>query len=88
MKIINKKEDGSAISYTCYLVVIMIVCIIFVISTFRVDLFLLENTLNNALHIAESSATGTNVNSSGYVIDDKNLNKLKIITAKIGRAHV
>lgn len=75
------REEGSILSYVWYLGAIFVIAIVFSYSTFLADLFLIESTLNNSLHIAESASMAAPLTSSGFIEEDEMLVKLKIITA-------
>lgn len=83
----NSRMDAadSAISYAMYFIAIITTLILFVFLKFNADLYVIEETLENGLHIAESRALTANqdgLNDDGKRTDvyEREMSRMHIIT--------
>lgn len=88
-RISNKEAGTSGISYAMYFVAIISTLVLFVFFKFNADLYVIEETMENGLHVAESRAltvnqdlskdgSGKTVQNSGEY--EREVNRFNIIT--------
>lgn len=64
----SKKENGSgALNYTWYFIAIIICIVIFAFNKFHMGLYVVEEIVENGLHIAESGAVAVNMTEDNFL---------------------
>ncbi len=81
----KREERGGGIEYAMYFIAIIIVCVIFVFLKFHADLYVVEEHLENGLHVAEMSIITTNqdeldANGKRKADIEREINRKNIVT--------
>jgi len=54
VKELNRIESGTSISYACYIIAIILLCLLYAFNVFNVNLLVLEQELDMGLHLVEN----------------------------------